>query len=177
MSSGSKRNPDTIDHAPQCPRWTDVFAKSSRGSDVWYVKGSREIHEGLGIGPPGAEERWDCIVSICEELGLASRSWGFGGPGGGGSSGGSEFRGLDGVVSSEASEAFYGAKGAWVSGRKLLRLLCYEMGLSQPARNEQERKAGVIPTHEELLSELAHQLKTERDTSESDSIDAQLRKT
>ena len=78
---------------------------------------------------------------------------------------------LDGVVFSKASECFFGAKGAWVAGRKLLRLLCYELNLSQPPTNEQEEcKEGRIPTHEELLAELSEPLlKNDRITLETTS--------
>ena len=52
-------------------------------------------------------KRGGCIASICESLGLVGGDWGFGGPGGGGSTAGVEFRGLDGVVFSKASECFF----------------------------------------------------------------------
>ena len=65
-------------------------------------------------------------------------------------------------VYTKPSEAFLGTKGACVNGRKLLRLRCYELGLTQPRMNDAERKLGHIPTHDDLLNEVALQVKTIR---------------
>ena len=136
--------------------WSDVFARSSLGPDTKYMKYSRTDMEGAGC-------EWERLEDICKRLRLVhSEDGGFSGPGGGGAAFTAVYRGLDGMVIGKASEAFYGAKGVWVVGRKLLRLLCYEVGLSQPAMNKQEREFGCIPTHEELLNELADQLRTRR---------------
>ena len=58
MSKSTQRQPESDQQAQGTRHWSDVFSRSSRGTDVVYVKGSREIHEGDGFGPPGAEERW-----------------------------------------------------------------------------------------------------------------------
>jgi hypothetical protein len=60
---------------------------------------------------------------------------------------------LDGGVSHYSGNYFCGTRGTWASGMKVVRLLCFELGLPQPPKRSLESSK---PLHNELLRAVAY---------------------
>jgi hypothetical protein len=136
-------------------RWTQVFSRSTLGPQVYYV---RCFENSLSLANWGSELPadllWSKILQACKRLELPCseerRDSMLGG-----CAMKRDYVFLDGGLFSREGLYFFGRKGAWVAGRKALRLLCYELGVPQPRRWPGERE---IPTREALLAEAFKQL-------------------
>jgi hypothetical protein len=138
--------------APLVP-WTEWFSRSSRQKGQWFVRNTR------GLNSSWKENaRWTAVKDACRRLGVKIHGMQFSGPGMS-----DDYTRhavfLDGGVTSTEGGYFFGSgqRGAWVVGRRALRLLCYELGLTQPSRGRAEDE---IPSRAMLRSELTKQLST-----------------
>jgi hypothetical protein len=131
--------------------WREVFSRSTVGSEYFAIRGNPSCYAEQPIR--------DEVFAVCRRIAVACAectfiwytSWdGFDDR--------KDFLFLDGGVKNKTGNYFCDRKGAWVYGIKALRLLCYELGLTQPRRKSSEVR---IPTHEELLKELATQVDTD----------------
>lgn len=76
---------------------------------------------------------------------------------------------LDGkIVEESCPSGFPPVDGVWVSGMKVARFLCYEIGIKQPRRWPGEQS---IPSHDELLADLM-EVPSESSKNMQDSITA-----
>ncbi len=130
--------------------WNRIFSKSSLGPDVYFIRGTASLYT-TGYN----HEAWNRIVETLDTLGIPAyrrqdselsmviareRSYSF----------------LDGDFASHEGNYLFERKGSWITGRKVLRFLYYELELTQRRRFPGELG---IPTHEARKSELQEELK------------------
>ena len=129
--------------------WRNVFSRSRRGPEVYFLRNSHLTHRGSGYLSKASPD-FDIITNICYRYGLVGDSF-HTGMMLSASTSEEYYCFLDGGFESKAGDYFAGAHGAWVIGHRCLRFLCFELGLSTPPWN---RMHGPAPNHDELKREL-----------------------
>jgi len=143
----------------RAPDWRDVFARSTLGRDIVFVRGTHRSHAGFHSYKTSKEhEHFRAILEICRRYGMVRTSFSTGSP-----ANASTYEDyaafLDGGLMSKAGGYLVGLHGAWIVGRAALRFLCFELCLSQP---RWPSASGPAPSHDDLVRAILVQLATER---------------
>lgn len=139
--------------------WGDVFARSTLGRDIAFIRGTHRSHAGFHSYKTSKEhEHFSALLEICQRYGMVRTSFSTGSP-----ANASTYEDyaafLDGGLMSKAGSYLAGLHGAWIVGRTALRFLCFELGLAQP---RWPTASAPAPSHDELIRAILVQVATER---------------